>query len=296
MYMSVSLEKVPSSPLALSTEDEKLLAMWVHGLSPHTRRYYLRDAMLFLECTSISLADVTLADVQQFATELANSRLAQSSQAKMLSAIKSLLSFAYKLGITPVNAGAAFRSPSPKNALAERILPEVEVQQLMTGATNSRDRLILRLLYGAALRVSELAGLKWRDVKPRGETGQVTVYGKCGKTRAVLLAPNLWEELIKLKGNAGWDDPVFKSRKGGHLTTTQVRRIVKAAAMRSPIEPDVARQVSPHWLRHAHASHSLDKGAPLHLVQATLGHTSISATSVYLHVHPMDSTCRFITT
>ncbi len=65
---------------------------------------------------------------------------------------------------------------------------------------------------------------------------------------------------------------------------------------RSPIEPDVAAKVSPHWLRHAHASHSLDKGAPLHLVQATLGHTSISATSVYLHVHPMDSTCRFIMT
>lgn len=294
--MSVSFEKVPTAPLVLSTEDEKLLAMWVHGLSPHTRRYYLRDAMLFFECTSISLADVTLADVQKFATELTNSPLAQSSQAKMLSSIKSLLSFAHKLGLTPFNVGAILKSPSPKNALAERILPEVEVQQLMTGASNERDRLILRLLYGAALRVSELTGLKWRDVKPRGETGQVTVYGKCGKTRAVLLSPNLWQDLIKHKGNAGWDDPVFLSRKGGHLTTTQVRRIVKAAAMRSPIEPDVARQVSPHWLRHAHASHSLDKGAPLHLVQATLGHTSISATSIYLHVHPMDSTSRFITT
>jgi site-specific recombinase XerD len=296
MDMSVSLEKISTAPLVLSTEDEKLLAMWVHGLSPHTRRYYLRDAMLFFECTSISLADVTLADVQKFATELANSRLAQSSQAKMLSSIKSLLSFAYKLGLTPLNVGAILKSPSPKNALAERILPEVEVQQLMTGASNERDLLILRLLYGAALRVSELADLKWRDVKPRGETGQVTVYGKCGKTRAVLLAPNLWQDLIKYKGNAGWNDPVFLSRKGGHLTTTQVRRIVKAAALRSPIEPDVARQVSPHWLRHAHASHSLDKGAPLHLVQATLGHTSISATSIYLHVHPMDSTSRFITT
>lgn len=294
--MSVLKEKVPSSALSLPTADEKLLTMWVHGLSPHTRRYYLRDAMQFLECTSKSLADVTLADVQQFATELAFSDLAESSQVKVLSAIKSLLSFAHKLGITPVNVGAAVKSPSPKNALAERILPEVEVQELIASATNERDRLILRLLYGAALRVSELAGLKWRDVKPRGETGQVTVYGKCGKTRAVLLSPNLWQDLVKLKGNAGWNDPVFKSKKGGHLTTTQVRRLVKAVALRSPIEPDLAAKISPHWLRHAHASHALDKGAPLHLVQATLGHTSISATSVYLHVHPMDSTCRFITT
>lgn len=294
--MSVSREKVSDSALFEPTPEEKLLAMWVHGLSPHTQRYYLRDAMQFLECTSKSLADVTLADVQQFANELANSRLAQSSQVKILYAVKSLLSFAHKLGITPVNVGAALKSPSPKNALAERILPELEVQQLMASATNERDRLILRLLYGAALRVSELTGLKWRDVKPRGETGQVTVYGKGGKTRAVLLSPNLWQDLIKLKGDAGWNDPVFLSRKGGHLTTTQVRRIVKGVAVRSPIEPELAAKVSPHWLRHAHASHSLDKGAPLHLVQATLGHTSISATSIYLHVHPMDSTCRFITT
>ncbi|MBD2742145.1 site-specific integrase [Coleofasciculus sp. FACHB-1120] len=93
-----------------------------------------------LECTSTSLANVTLADVQQFATKLANSRLAQSFQAKMLSAIKSLFSFAYKLGITAVNVGAALKSPSPKNALGERILPEVEVQQLMVSATNERDR------------------------------------------------------------------------------------------------------------------------------------------------------------
>jgi integrase/recombinase XerD len=234
--------------------------------------------------------------VQQFANELEFSGLAQTSQVKILSAVKSLLSFVHKLGITRVNVGAALKSPSPKNALAERILPELEVQQLIASATNERDHLILRLLYGAALRVSELAGLKWRDVKPRGETGQVTVYGKGGKTRAVLLSPNLWQDLIKLKGDAGWNDPVFKSRKGGHLTTTQVRRIVTGVAVRSPIEPELAAKVSPHWLRHAHASHSLDKGAPLHLVQATLGHTSISATSVYLHVHPMDSTCRFITT
>jgi integrase/recombinase XerD len=294
--MSISREKASDSALFEQNADEKLLCMWVHGLSPHTQRYYLRDAMQFLECTSKSLADVTLADVQQFANELEFSGLAQSSQVKILSAVKSLLSFVHKLGITRVNVGAALKSPSPKNALAERILPELEVQQLIASATNERDRLILRLLYGAALRVSELAGLKWRDVKPRGETGQVTVYGKGGKTRAVLLSPNLWQDLIKLKGDAGWNDPVFKSRKGGHLTTTQVRRIVKGVAVRSPIEPELAAKVSPHWLRHAHASHSLDKGAPLHLVQATLGHTSISATSVYLHVHPMDSTCRFITT
>lgn len=77
---------------------------------------------------------------------------------------------------------------------------------------------------------------------------------------------------------------------GGHLDRTQVYRIVKAAASRAGIEGNV----SPHWLRHAHASHSLDRGAPLHLVQATLGHSSVATTERYLHARPNDSSAMYL--
>jgi integrase/recombinase XerD len=88
--------------------------------------------------------------------------------------------------------------------------------------------------------------------------------------------------------------PVFQSREGDdsgqHLDRTQVYRIVSAAAIRAGIQG----KVSPHWLRHAHASHSLDRGAPIHLVQQTLGHASVATTSKYLHARPSDSSALYL--
>lgn len=98
------------------------------------------------------------------------------------------------------------------------------------------------------------------------------VYGKGSKTRAIKLAATLWQDLQSLRGEAAVGEPIFTSRKRkGHLTIVQVNRIVKAAALRVPgLEPEVAVSVSPHWLRHAHASHAIDRGAPVHLVKQTL--------------------------
>jgi integrase/recombinase XerD len=150
---------------------------------------------------------------------------------------------------------------------------------------------MLKLLYAGGLRVSELCGLRWRDLQARSEAeGQINVYGKGGKTRVVLLPVTIWKELVSLREAAGFNDPVFRSQKGGHLHPSQVMRIVRAAAHRAGIDANV----SPHWLRHAHASHSLDRGAPIHLVQATLGHASIATTGRYLHARPQDSSARYL--
>ncbi len=112
-----------------------------------------------------------------------------------------------------------------------------------------------------------------------------------GKTRAVLLSSDTWAEVVALRGQAGPDSPVFVSpRVPGHLHPSQVKRIVEAAASRAGVEAPV----SPHWLRHAHASHALDRGAPIHLVQTTLGHASIATTGKYLHARPEDSSARYL--
>ena len=147
------------------------------------------------------------------------------------------------------------------------------------------------LLYASGVRVSEVNGLCWRDVQANGDGAQITVFGKGGKTRAIQLPASVATGLAKLRGEAGEDDPVFRSRKhGGALKTVAVLRIVRQAARRAGIE----LAVSPHWLRHAHASHALDRGAPIHLVQATLGHASITTTGRYLHARPNDSSSRFL--
>lgn len=271
--------------------DAHLIQLWMHGRSRHTRRYYQADAQRFLVFVDKPLAQVTLADVQGFADALEISGLAPSSCGRTISSVKSLLAFGNRVGMVPVNVGALLKAPAAKNTLAERILSEIEVQQLIVLEPNFRNRVMLKLLYAAGLRVSELCGLRWRDLQARNEAeGQINVYGKGGKTRVVLLPITIWKELANLRSAAGFNDPIFQSRKGGHLHPSQVMRIVRAAAQRSGIDTNV----SPHWLRHAHASHSLDRGAPIHLVQATLGHASIATTGKYLHARPQDSSSRYL--
>ena len=154
---------------------------------------------------------------------------------------------------------------------------------------NARNYALLLLAYASGGRVSELAGLKWRDVQPRGDAGQVTIFGKGGKTRMVLLPVAAWCKLQEL-GPGVPDAPVFRSRAGGHLSTVQVWRIVRKAARDAGILADV----SPHFLRHAHASHALDRQATIHLVQQTLGHASLATTSKYTHARPNDSSGRYL--
>jgi integrase/recombinase XerD len=138
--------------------------------------------------------------------------------------------------------------------------------------------------------VSEVCALKWRDLRPSGEAGQLTVFGKGGQTRTVWLPPRVWAALTALRTDAGPDESVFRSRRGGHLGPRQVARIVRHAAERAGLD----EPVSPHWLRHAHASHAMDRGAPIHLVRATLGHASVATTGRYLHARPSESSARYL--
>lgn len=290
--------KVDSTPLAphatakLLDATSRLIEMWLHGLSPQTQDRYRRTARRFLEFVNKPLYLVTLADIQGWRHTMA--ALSPSSQRTAIATIKSLLSFGHKIGVLQDNVGLAMRSPKAADCLNERILSQGEVQAIIALETNPRNRAILLLLYSGGLRVSELCALKWKNLRQRGESGQVTVLGKGQKTRTVLLPAGIFHELCQLRGDNGTDDPVFCSREGDdegqHLDRTQVFRIVARAAKRAGIEG----KVSPHWLRHAHASHSLERGAPIHLVQQTLGHTSVATTSRYLHARPSDSSALYL--
>jgi len=288
----VNSTPVAKSEVNPSNATERLIEMWLHGLSLSTQDQYRRTARRFLAFVSKPLHLVSLADIQGW--QLTQSNLSPSSQRTALAAIKSLLSFGHKIGVLEKNVGNSMRSPKARDCLNERILSPDEVASMISLEVNQRNRLILLLLYSAGLRVSELCQLKWLDVKQRGESGQVTVLGKGQKTRTVLLPALVWDELCSLQGDAGTNEPVFCSREGDdngqHLDRTQVYRIVASSAIRAGIQG----KVSPHWLRHAHASHSLDRGAPIHLVQATLGHSSVATTSRYLHARPSDSSALYL--
>jgi integrase/recombinase XerD len=269
----------PIPPQAHS--DGQLIELWLHGRSLHTQRAYAGDIARFLGGAGKSLPG--------FADSLGG--LAPASRYRILSAVKSLLAFGHRIGYLAFDVGRVLRLPSVRDRLAERILPEADVHRILSLEPNERNRALLLLLYASGVRVSEACGLCWRDVQANGDGAQVTVFGKGGKTRAIQLPPSVARVLTKLRGKAGEDAPVFPSRKhGAALRPLAVLRIVRQAARRAGIDA----AVSPHWLRHAHASHALDRGAPIHLVQATLGHASITTTGRYLHARPADSSSRFL--
>ncbi len=269
--------------------DHHLIALWIgRHSSPHTRRNYQRQADRFLGFVRCPLAEVRIGDFQAYVASLDG--LALGTRAAMIAAVKSLLSFGQEIGYLRVNVGKAVKAPPVKNTLAERIMAEPDAMRMLALEPAPRNRALLTLLYGGGLRISEACGLCWRDLAARDEAGQGTIYGKGGVTRVVLLSANTWRALQSVRADASGDDPVFRSRKGGHLDVSAVHRIVKTAAARAGLSEDV----SAHWLRHAHASHSLDRGAPIHLVQQTLGHASVATTGRYLHARPTDSSARYL--
>jgi integrase/recombinase XerD len=280
------------STIAHVSADDQLVGIWLYGRSPHTQRAYRTDISRFQRQTAKPFHNITLADLQAFAESL--SGLAPASRYRTLSAVKSLLAFGHRIGHLRFDVGRALRIPAVRNRLAERILPEPDLHRILNLEPNPRNRAILTLLYASGVRVSELCGLCWRDLHPVGDSGQITVFGKGGVTRATQLPASVWKLLNALRpGHSAPDDPVFRSRKaksGGFLRPAAVLRLVRKAAQRAGIE----LPVSPHWFRHAHASHALDRGAPIHLVQATLGHASITTTGRYLHARPKDSSSRFL--
>jgi integrase/recombinase XerD len=286
----IATSRAPISAPALQQahSDAQLLEIWLHGRSLHTQRAYRADIARFRRGAGKPLPSVTLVDLQSFADSLDG--LADPSRYRALSAVKSLLGFGHQLGYLPFDVGRALRLPAIRNRLAERILPEADVHRILSLEPDGRNRVLLLLLYASGGRVSEVCNLCWRDVQPNGDGAQITVFGKGRKTRTIQIPSSVAGLLSGLRGDAPDGDPVFRSRKGGAVQPAAVFRIVRQAAQRAGIE----LHVSPHWLRHAHASHALDRGAPIHLVQATLGHASVATTGRYLHARPKDSSGRFL--
>lgn len=281
--------------------DARLIELWLTDKSSETQRAYIQDLERFFDFhDGKSLSSVTLADLQEFA-EFISVLVAPATASRMLSVLKSLFSFANKVGYLPFNVGGALKLPAIKNVLPERILTEAEVHRMVERTGNERDRVLLLTIYAGGLRREDACRLKWRDLTERDHgSGQITAFGKGGKTGFILLPPSVLKEIMVLRRKksgtlAGEDEPVFASRKkntarGGHLDPSQVNRIVKKAAKKAGLSKDV----SPHWLRHSHATHAKRRGADLDLIMRTLRHASLSTTGRYLHADPSDSSAMYL--
>ena len=288
------VSKVPANlPITLvkatrAESDEALLKSWLRSLnSPHSQRNFEVTARRFLaELPEGGLRTAAVEDVRDALTSMSKG-LSEASARQYVLRVKSLLGYAHALGYTPFNAGATIKVHSDASnrgaTLAKRIMSEVEVSLLIRAAPSKRDRVLLEAIYAGGLRVSETVGLTWADVLPRDGRVQLSITGKGGKVRQVLLPEIVSRALRSLRDEADANDPVFPSRNGGgKLTERNVNAMVKRTAAKAGIN----EAISPHWLRHAHGSHAIDRGASLPEVQATLGHDNIATTSGYLHARP----------
>ncbi len=289
------LVPVNSSRVNQADDDLHLIRLWLQGKSSHSQEAYVRDIEQFVDFVDLPLNEVKLQHFWDWATHLKQKGALPATQARKLAAIKSLFSFAHRIGYLLFNVGAAVTLPSVPEKLSERILTEEDIAQILAQTDTLRNRVLLKLFYASGARVSELSCLYWGAVIARNHNrqGQITLLGKGNKTRTLVIPASVWEELMELKSEMETSEPnqpVFRSRKGGALSRQQIWRIVRSAAKSAGFD----QNISPHWLRHAHASHALDHGAPVHLVKESLGHQSLTTTSKYAHARPDESSSKYI--
>lgn len=274
------------------------------GASENTLEAYRRDLEHFaayLDDEGLALLDVGPADMRHYLQALDREGLAATSRARRLSAIRQLFKFLEAEGRIKENPAEKVAGPKRERPLP-RILSVAEVDRLMEVAKANadgavgRDRLpalrlasLIELLYATGMRVSELVSLPRRVLD--GDERVLTIKGKGGRERLVPMSSHaraalsafLAAEAAVIAGPGSKPSKwLFPSHgTSGHLTRQHVGQELKVLALAAGLDPD---RVSPHVLRHAFASHLLDRGADLRAVQQLLGHADISTTEIYTHV------------
>jgi integrase/recombinase XerD len=264
--------------------DQMLVQLFVNTKrSANTQTQYSHSIDMLLVFVDKSLNGVTLQDAVNYHEWLKTQYKSAHSVKLHINVAKALCAFGVKLNYLRTNVFAVIKPDATPEVTHKRILTEEQALKLIDAPTRQRDKLLLRLIYAAGLRVSEVCGLVWSDLL---QNGVVHIrQGKGQKERFVTISDSMVEKLTAFRGAAAGSDPMFVSQKGGKLDETAVHRIVKSAAESAGI----SSEASAHWLRHSHASHALDRGASLVTVRDTLGHSSIATTNKYLHSKRKDS-------
>jgi integrase/recombinase XerD len=277
-----------------ANDDKQLVRVWLRAKagSEHTRDAYERDWQQFRKYMDKNglgvLAEVTVAHIAGYREALLD-QYAETSAARKLAAIKSLLTFANSTGYLPFNVGLAVARPRVHSYVAQRTVDHDELKALWDAAPAGRDRALLVCLYYSGARLAELTSLSWDRVQFREDGARLTLHGKGHRTRHVFI-PVYSAALLNALHRVRLSVYVFETRAGRKLAERDVQRVLRAAQQRASID----KQVSPHWLRHSHATHAARRGAPVHLVQQTLGHASLSTTSMYLHAEDGESSGMYL--
>jgi integrase/recombinase XerD len=266
-------------------------ALWVEcGLSENTLSAYGSDLNIFAKwLKNKSLIEVLESDVFSFLESRYKQGVGSRSSARILSSLRRFYGYLQRQGTIQLNPTDLIEAPYIGKVLPES-LSEADIDLLLdapeiTDVLGYRDKVMLELLYATGLRVSELIGLKFEQVNFR--QGFVRVMGKGNKERLVPIGEQALEWLESYMTEARADilanrqcDFLFVTKRGAGMTRQAFWHIIKRYTKKAGIN----KPLSPHTLRHAFATHLLNHGADLRVVQLLLGHSDLSTTQIYTHI------------
>lgn len=262
------------------------------GLSSNTSASYAVDIdhlLTFAETRGLGLEDITQEHLHELLCELAEMGLAPTSLARFISGIRGFFRYCRSRDILEADPSALLEQPKMGRKLPD-VLSTAEIDAMIAAIDTDknealRNRAIIETLYGSGLRASELVGLRLSRLSLPDQC--VLVEGKGSKQRLVPLSPvsielirNYLEQRIRGPVKPDAADILFLNRRGGRMSRVMVFYIIRDLAEAAGIR----HHVSPHTLRHSFATHLLEGGANLRVIQALLGHESIATTEIYLHL------------
>lgn len=277
--------QIPESSSYLQGFRDYLIAQTV---SPHTRNAYLSDLIQCSECLTKPLTDWNHDDISDVLIELTKKQKSPRSIARSLSALRSFYKFLREQKLRDDNPVAAHKTPKLGRALPKDI-SEANVEALIQApdintALGLRDRAMFEVLYACGLRVSELITLRLDLINLK--QGYLRIIGKGNKERLVPMGQIAceWVEKYLNEGRSqlykSSTDYLFLTQHGGIMSRQNFWYAIKRYALQAGIQAEL----SPHTMRHAFATHLLNHGADLRVVQMLLGHSDLSTTQIYTHV------------
>jgi len=287
-----------SQSAAVKPEDQSLIelfldSMWVErGVSDNTLTAYgsdLQGVAVALNKQDQDLCSAGRENLLDYLAQRVHQGVSPRTTARLLSSMRRFYQYLLREGLVEQDPTAQIDAPKLGRPLPKS-LTEEDVDALLAApdigtALGLRDRAMLELLYASGLRVSELVGLKLSELSMA--QGVVRIFGKGGKERLVPMGEECldWLQSYKDEARAGLlsgkiSDAVFVTRRGDAMTRQAFWYLIKRYALQAEIKTSL----SPHTLRHAFATHLLNHGADLRVLQMLLGHSDLSTTQIYTHV------------
>ncbi len=242
----------------------------LRGFSERTIKTYTYQNQQFLNYIKKDTNDITTDDVKEYLAHLMSTNIANSSVALAKASLKFYYDEVLEKNIV------TFKTPKIARKLPE-VLTQQEVKNLLQATTHTKSRIIIKLLYSSGIRLSECLNLQVKDLELGNRIGWVR-GGKGNKDRMFILSNDVANELLHyVQNKSGY---VFTGKNNQPLSARNIQKIVKAASKRAGI----TKNITPHKLRHSFATHLLEAGTDIRIIQELLGHSNLQTTQIYTKV------------